>query len=88
MSYGRKEWKELSALNKKVLDEIEFPKPDQGEDLNEYLERVESQYATLVLPPELKGFLFNFMDNHDLAEYLEERYGWAIREEIRYYIWF
>lgn len=77
----------MNKLNKEVLDKIEFPKPDQGEDFNEYLSRVEDQYATLELPPELNGDLWYFLDTYDLGEYLKERYGWSVEEEIRYYIW-
>ena len=88
MPYNLKEWKENAELNKQVLDKIEFPKPDQGENFHEYLERVEDQYSTMELPPELKGNLFNFLDTYELGEYLKKRYGWSVEEEIQYYIWF
>ena len=87
MSYNRDEWEKNEKLNKEVLDKIEFPKPDQGEDFISYICRVEDQYATLKLPPELSGCLFCFLDTHEIGEYLKKRYGWTVEEEIRYYIW-
>lgn len=88
MPYGLAEWKKNAELNKQVLDKIEFPKPDQGEELCEYMDRVRDQYGYMNLPEEMDGDLFCFFGYIDLGEYLHDRYGWDTTEEIRYYIWF
>jgi len=87
MGYSLNELKKYEELNKIVLDKIEFPIPDQGENFDEYLDRVKDQYMTLELPPELQGELFCFMSTYELGEYLKKRYGWTVEEEIQYYIW-
>ena len=82
-----KEWKAQRELTFQILDSLDLPQPEQGEDLYDYRDRVEEQFKDIELPSELQGELFNVIDGQDFGKYLHKRYDWTINEDITYSIW-
>jgi hypothetical protein len=79
-------WKEEIAFNERILDGLDLPEPENHEDLIDYRDKIEDMFKGVELPPEMKGDLFNFMANDDLAVYLQKRFGVRVVEETRYVI--
>ena len=79
-------WKEEIAFNERVLDGLDLPEPKNHEDLVDYRDKIEDMFKDTELPPEMKGDLFEFMGNDDLAVYLQKRFGVRVVEETRYVI--
>ncbi len=79
-------WMEELAFNEEVLNGFDLPEPEDGQDLRAYKKLAELSVSVHVLPPEMKGDLFNFMANDDLAVYLQKRFGVRVVEETRYVI--
>ena len=82
-----KEWRIQYDKTIKILDSLDVPEPEQGEDLYDYRDRVEEQFKNREVPPEMKGELFNVMSADGFGIYLHKRYGWIINESITYHIW-
>lgn len=82
-----KEWQIQYDKTIKILDSLDLPEPEQGEDLYDYRDRVEEQFKNIELPPEMQGELFNVMSADEFSIYLHKRYGWIINESITYHIW-
>lgn len=80
-------WKEKIAFNERVLDGLDLPEPEDGQDLRAYKKLAELSVSAHVLPPEMKGCLFNFMAEDEIAAYLQKRFGVRVRPETRYIIW-
>ena len=79
-------WKEEVAFNEKILDGLDLPEPENYEDLIDYRDKIEDMFKDVELPPEMKGDLFEFMAEDDLAVYLQKRFGVRVVEETRYVI--
>ena len=79
-------WKEEIAFNERILDGLELPEPENHEDLVDYRDKIEDMFKDVELPPEMKGDLFEFMGQDDLAVYLQKRFGVRVVEETRYVI--
>jgi hypothetical protein len=79
-------WKEEIAFNERVLDGLDLPEPENHEDLVDYRDKIEDMFKDVELPPEMKGDLFNFMAQDELAVYLQKRFGVRVVEETRYVI--
>jgi len=82
-----KEWQIQYDKTIKILDSLDLPEPEQGEDLYDYRDRIEEQFKNIELPPEMQGELFNVMSTDEFGTYLHKRYGWIINENITYHIW-
>ena len=82
-----KDWKVQYNETIKILDSLDMPEPEQGEDLYDYKDRVEEQYRNIELPPQFENELFNFINIEEFGDYLHKRYGWIINESITYHIW-
>ena len=82
-----KEWKVQYDMTIKILDSLNLPEPEQGEDLYDYKDRVEEQFKDIELPSEMQGELFNVMSTDEFWTYLHKRYGWIINESVTYQIW-
>lgn len=82
-----KEWQIQYDKTIEILDSLDLPEPEQGEDLYDYRDRVEEQFKNIELPPEMQGELFNVMGADEFSAYLHKRYGWIINENITYHIW-
>lgn len=79
-------WMEELMFNEKVLDRLDLPEPEDGQDLRDYKKTAERLFADEILPPEMKGCLFNFMAEDEIAAYLQKRYGVRVKVEKRYII--
>ena len=79
-------WKEEIAFNEKVLDGLDLPEPEDGQDIRDYRELIKDQFRDAVLPEEMEGYLLNFMADDELAVYLQKRFGVRVVEETRYVI--
>lgn len=79
-------WKEEIAFNERILDGLDLPEPENGQDLQSYKKLCELSFAKEILPAEINGNLFNFMAEDDLAVYLQKRFGVRVVEETRYVI--
>lgn len=79
-------WMEELAFNEKVLNGFDLPEPEDGQDLRAYKKLAELSVSVHVLPPEMKGCLFNFMAEDEIAAYLQKRFGVRVRPETRYII--
>lgn len=79
-------WKEEIAFNEKILDGLDLPEPEDHENLIDYRDKIEDMFKDVELPLEMKGDLFNFMAQDELAVYLQKRFGVRVVEETRYVI--
>lgn len=73
--------------NKKILDTLDLPKPERGEDIWDYADRVEERFKNVtlvILPEDYDGNLFNYLDAYELGDYLGDRFNMICEEEIRY----
>ena len=73
--------------NKKLLDSLDLPKPEIGEDIWDYADRVEVEFKnviSVILPEDYDGNLFNYLDAYDLGDYLGDRFNMICEEEIRH----
>lgn len=79
-------WKEEIAFNERVLDGLDLPEPEDGQDWWSYKKLCELSFAKEILPAEMQGCLFNFMAEDEIAVYLRKRFGVRVVEETRYVI--
>lgn len=79
-------WKEEIAFNERILDGLDLPEPENGQDLQSYKKLCELSFAKEILPAEMQGCLFNFMAEDEIAVYLQKRFGVRVVEETRYVI--
>lgn len=79
-------WMEELAFNERVLNGLDLPEPEDGQDLYAYKKLAELSVSVHVLPPELKECLFNFMAEDEIAAYLQKRFGVRVWPETRYII--
>lgn len=70
--------------NKEILDKLDLPKPDIGEDVWDYADRVEKMFEDVDLPEDYGGNLFNYFDAYELGDYLGDRFNMCLEEEIRH----
>lgn len=86
-----KEFKAGIGINLRFLDTIDFtPYLKTCEDVHELCLRVESTIDPNIIPKELEGFVFDYLTEDDVAEYLAERYkdNWYFWDEavVKHYI--
>lgn len=70
--------------NKEILDRLDLPKPERGEDVWDYTDRVEEMFKNVTLPEDYDGNLFNYLDSYDLGDYLGDRFNMICEEEVRH----
>ena len=70
--------------NKEILDRLDLPKPERGEDVWDYADRVEEMFKDVTLPEDYDGNLFNYLDVYELGDYLGDRFNMICEEEIRH----
>lgn len=78
-------FRERFDANINFLNTIDFtPYLETCGDVQELMERVENAFPSQTIPEELQGFIFDCMDESDVAEYLTERYkdNWYFVEEV------
>ena len=79
------EWNRLEKANIELLDSLDLPKPEIGEEVYDYMNSVQGMFENLELPPEYRGNMFEFVDDQlTLGRYLEKRFNMTLEEEIRY----
>ena len=78
------EYKKMRELNYKFLDTLDLPKPEFGEDLRDYVDRVESMFndIELPLPYELNSIFEYADDQEELGKYLANRFGMNCMEDF------
>ena len=74
-------------LTEQILNSLDFPPPEPGEDLYHYQDRIEELFKDVDLPPVFQGELFNFMSPEDFADYLREQRNMYVKEDIKYTVW-
>ena len=72
--HTKEEWDRLAQLNKDFLDTLDLPVPKYGEDVRDYLDRIEPMFADVEFPEELHGCLNDHLDLAELGEYLVNRF--------------
>ena len=78
-------FRERFDTNINFLNTIDFtPYLETCGDVQELMERVENAFPPQTIPEELQGFVFDCLDENDVAEYLAERYkdNWYFVEEV------
>lgn len=82
-------YEEEQQLQKEYLDQIDMDKYlYEWADLDDIMKDVEDDAINLPpLPEEFDGYVFNFMDTYDFAQYLKEKgYCNDIVEETQYLV--
>ena len=84
-------FRERFDTNINFLNTIDFtPYLETCGDVQELMERVENAFPPQTIPEELQGFVFDCLDENDVAEYLAERYkdNWYFWDEavVKHYI--
>lgn len=78
-------FKERYNINLRFLDTIDFvPYLKRCGDVRELIKRVVATIAPERIPEELQDFVFDCMNESDVAEYLAKRYkdDWYIWDEV------
>lgn len=78
-------FRERLNINLRFLDTIDFtPYLETCVDVEELIQRVENAFPPQAIPEELQGFVFDCMNESDVAVYLAERYkdNWYFVEEV------
>ena len=78
------EFEQKIAGNKEILDKLDLPKPEIGEDVWDYADRIEEMFKDVTLPEDYDGCLFNYLDVYELGDYLGDRFNMVCEEEIRH----
>ena len=92
MTFSReKKWKKLEDLNREYLDSLDIIGNVvlAGRNLNDIIDDIEERFSDDPrMPEELHGFVFNFLGDDEIGEYLAKRYNLRLREEfiINYYL--
>lgn len=88
-----KEMKAGLEINQRFLDRIDFtPYFEYCVTVAEVCQETIARNPIPIseMPPELQGNYFNFLDEYDITQYLQKRYGdkWNFKEhvEVEYYI--
>ena len=82
-----KEMKTGLEINQRFLDRIDFtPYLESCASVSEVCQELINHNPIPIhdMPRELHGCMFNFMDEYQIVQYLEERYGdkWRFQEEL------
>lgn len=90
MIYGLAEIERTIKVNMDYLDTLDLqPFLRQGQELYNIMGDIESEFMDDPnMPEELHGEVCNFLSEYEFGEYLTQRYGVKIREEVevRYYL--
>jgi len=78
------EFEQKIAENKKLLDGLDLPRPTIGENVWNYISRVEEMFKDVTLPEDYQGELFYWLDSPDLGNYLGDRFHMFCEEVICY----
>ena len=88
-----KEFKTGEEINLRFLDKIDFtPYLESCATVSEVCQTVmnDDPISAIGMPPELQHHYFNFLDEYDITQYLQKRYGdkWNFTEhvEVEYFI--
>lgn len=80
-----KEMKAGEKINLRFLDKIDFtPYLETCATVSGVCQTVMNDNPISAMPPELQGHYFNFLDEYDITQYLQKRYGdkWNFTEHI------
>lgn len=85
------EMKAGEEINLRFLDKIDFtPYLESCATVSEVCQTVMNDNPISAMPSELQCNYFNFLDEYDITQYLQKRYGdkWNFKEhvEVEYYI--
>lgn len=80
-------YKEEIKISIDFFDTIDFKrfiKPGERIELQDFENSIEEYYGNHreLLPEVFQGYVFNFVNDYELGQYLEKRYGWKICEEV------
>lgn len=78
------EWNTKIANNKELLDKLDLPQPEIGEEIWEYADRVRDIFKYVTLPEDYDGDLFYYLDAWELGDYLGMRFNMRCEEDVRY----
>lgn len=85
------EYKEALKFNEKFLDTLDLKKYIEEYDcVNDITDAIEVDYNGLdILPKELEGCVFNYMDLNEITNYLANRYNKNSRSVfiVKYYLY-
>ena len=78
---------EMIKVSYEFFDTIDFRqyiKPGERIELQDLIDSVDDYYDNHPdqLPEMFQGFVFNFVSDYELGQYLEKRYGWKAHEEV------
>lgn len=80
-------WEEEWELFCNTLNQYTLPEIKQGEEIWQYMKRVEEFFEDKTLPAPFEGDIFNFMDEVEFGDYLEKYRHIHIKEETKYTLW-
>ena len=71
--------------NMDILDELALPRPENGEDVSIYSNRVREMFKDVKLPEEYDDDIFHWLyDDKAIAHYLERRFR-MLAQEVHYW---
>lgn len=84
MIFGLEEIDRVMKETKKFLDTIDIRKYlYDGKDLYDVIDEIEDDYEEAVRDnPIFQGYVFNWMSTDEFGDYITERYGIQINEEV------
>lgn len=90
MIYGLAEIERTMKVNTDYLDTLDLtPYLQQGQELYNVMSAIQDDFNDDPnMPAEMCGEPFEFLSEYEFGEYLNQRYGLTIREEVevRYYL--
>ena len=85
------EWEQGKRRNEEFLNTLDLKKyVEKSIYVDEIISTIEEDYEDSdILPSDFEGYIFNWMDQYEVAEYLALRYGKTFREDttIRYVLY-
>ena len=75
--------------NEKILDTLNLDAPYEGEELQEWKDRMREFICKshIQLPADMDEELFNWMDDYDIERYVKKRFGVKSRIEKKIYFY-
>ena len=80
-------WEDEWKLFVEVMNTLDLPDPENGEEIWDYMYRIEEKFKGLELPEPFEGELFNFVGAEDFGNYLTQYRNMYIEEQLKYTVW-
>lgn len=75
-------WEEKKKENLEILDSIDLPKPKIGEEVRDYLDRIDIFLKDVELPEDYGDDFLAWLDLSTFGEYLAKRFGMRCDEDV------